>query len=57
MDEARKPKDPPFQIDIDSGTSLTDQMVRGFREAIRSGGIFPADIALRPVYIVGKSFP
>ena len=36
MDEARKPKDPPFRIDIDSGTSLTDQMVRGFCEAILS---------------------
>jgi len=44
MGETRKPKEPPFRIDIDSEASLTDQMVRGFREAILSGYYKPGDV-------------
>ena len=55
IDEARKPKDPPFRIDIDSGTSLTDQMVRGFREAILSGYYKPGD-ALPPIRSLEQRF-
>ena len=44
MAECRKPKVPPFRIDIDSEVSLTDQMVRGFREAILSGYYRPGDV-------------
>lgn len=35
---------PPFRIDVDSSASLTDQMVRGFREAILSGYYRPGDV-------------
>jgi len=53
--EASKPKDPPFRIDIDSGTSLTDQMVRGFREAILSGYYRPGDF-LPPIRTLERHF-
>ena len=55
MGEARKPKVPPFRIDIDSGASLTDQMVRGFREAILSGYYRPGDV-LPPIRLLERWF-
>lgn len=50
-----KPKKPPFRIDIDSGASLTDQMVRGFREAILSGYYRPGDV-LPPIRMLERQF-
>lgn len=54
-EQIRQPKIPPFRIDVDSGVSLTDQMVRGFREAILSGYYRPGDV-LPPIRVLESHF-